>query len=495
MPLKFRKANDTVNERSSVRFQARLGAAPLLSSLSHVIYQQKKSLARCGDDVESLAMFVQHLVREVQDCLQVLLADEDIWAAYPGFADHHSQPQANHPAHRNAEETQQDTDRHQNPKHKNERRQKTEHNSNRITFSGAAGQPRGLAPSGDQRPQPPYLKRNTDRGLRSTEAINRRRHQRTDKRRWARDNYRKTGRVEKNKEEQDKDETQAKAQEPKNKWIKLGTTIMMATLNMRGAKKIGAREEVEIWMKERGIQILGLQETRIANNTRESRKEYTWFLSGEGGRETYTAGVGIVIANNMLQYIEDIEPINDRRMYIVLKGTLQTTFITAYFPQSDRPTEETEHIYEKLQNIIDKRNNKGPIYIGADWNARLIYPRTENEEQIMGKHTLHNNGYKIETFTEAMKEHRDLMIEFCMTNDMRVVNTMYKKRPETKTATYRKVEIDIAHEIDKDTHEQIDYIVTPKRWRNAITNAESDTKANIDSDHYPVIAQATLRSD
>ena len=179
-------------------------------------------------------------------------------------------------------------------------------------------------------------------------------------------------------------------------------------------------------------------------------------------------------------------------MYIILRGTLETTFVTAYFPQSDRPTEEKEHIYEKLQNIIDKRKNKGPIYIGADWNARLIYPTTENEETIMGKFTLHNNGNKIEAFTEAMKENRDLMIEFCLTNEMKVVNTMYKKRPE-QTATYRRVGIDIDQPINKDTHEQLDYIVTAKRWRNAITNAESDTKANIDSDHYPVLAKATLR--
>ena len=136
--------------------------------------------------------------------------------------------------------------------------------------------------------------------------------------------------------------------------------------------------------------------------------------------------------------------------------------------------------------------NKGPIYIGADWNARLIHPRTENEERMMGKYTLHTDGDIIETFTEAMKENRDLMIEFCMTNDMRIVNTMYKTRQDN-TATYGRVGIDIAQEINKDTHEQIDYIVTPKRWRNAVTNAESDTKANIDSDRYPVIAKATLR--
>ena len=32
----------------------------------------------------------------------------------------------------------------------------------------------------------------------------------------------------------------------------------------------------------------------------------------------------------------------------------------------------------------------------------------------------------------------------------------------------------------------VDYIVTTKGWRNSIADAESDTGANIDTDHYPV---------
>ena len=37
-------------------------------------------------------------------------------------------------------------------------------------------------------------------------------------------------------------------------------------------------------------------------------------------------------------------------------------------------------------------------------------------------------------------------------------------------------------------HEQIDDIAVQQRWKNTITNAESNTNANLDSDHYPVTA-------
>ena len=80
------------------------------------------------------------------------------------------------------------------------------------------------------------------------------------------------------------------------------------------------------------------------------------------------------------------------------------------------------------------------------------------------------------------------MIEFCSANDLKVTNTMFRK-PLHKIATYRKrKETDgITNEdVCQETHEQIDHTLTTRRWKNTVKDAESDTKANIDSDHYPV---------
>ena len=48
-------------------------------------------------------------------------------------------------------------------------------------------------------------------------------------------------------------------------------------------------------------------------------------------------------------------------------------------------------------------------------------------------------------------------------------------------------------EIRRGTHDQIDYIITSRRYRNMFTNAESYSKANIDTDHYPLIAKIRVR--
>ena len=123
-------------------------------------------------------------------------------------------------------------------------------------------------------------------------------------------------------------------------------------------------------------------------------------------------------------------------MYITFRGVIETTIIIAYMPPADRPTEEKHKAYEDLQKVVDQRKNKGPIYILADWNARLIYPTSVEEEEVMGKHTLHQNDDILLKFTESMRENRDIMMEFCMTNDMKVTSTMFRKTPD-RTATYR----------------------------------------------------------
>ena len=114
------------------------------------------------------------------------------------------------------------------------------------------------------------------------------------------------------------------------------------------------------------------------------------------------------------------------------------------------------------------------------------------KKKKMVKHTMYPNGDEINSMADKVKENRNLMVEFCLTNELRVVNTMYRKRIE-RVATYRRIGVAISEPIEAGTHEQLDYIVTTKRWRNSITDAESDTGANIDTDHYPVTGTIRIK--
>ncbi len=86
-------------------------------------------------------------------------------------------------------------------------------------------------------------------------------------------------------------------------------------------------------------------------------------------------------------------------------------------------------------------------------------------------------------------------MQSALANEMRIVNAMYKKRTDT-LATYRigRTLEDITFEqIGNNTHAQTDSILVNIRWRNLITNADSYMRANMNSDHFPLVFTIRLK--
>ena len=188
--------------------------------------------------------------------------------------------------------------------------------------------------------------RNTKNGIRSKQKTEERRIKRTYKKREARRKNRAERQA--NKPESKKKANSASAQEPlKRIKIELGKEIHIATLSIRGTNKLGKREEVEEWMESKNISILALQETKSPHSKRETRKDYTWYFSGNG-KEKCHHGVGLVIRSDLAKHIEDIEPINERLMYMTIDGTIPINIIVAYMPTSIENTETKEKAYENL---------------------------------------------------------------------------------------------------------------------------------------------------
>ena len=182
-------------------------------------------------------------------------------------------------------------------------------------------------------------------------------------------------------------------------------------------------------MKENKVDILVLQETKSPQNKRETRKDYTWYFSGNGSNKC-EHGVAIIVKNQLTRHIIDIEPINERLMYITLDSTLPINIINTYIPTSVASADDKEKTYTNLQNIYDKLKNKGPTYILGGFNARTIYPTNSTEEEVIGKHTMYDTKDEGKTtlikFTAGMHENRDLFMQFAISNNLKVMNTKYK---------------------------------------------------------------------
>ena len=80
-----------------------------------------------------------------------------------------------------------------------------------------------------------------------------------------------------------------------------------------------------------------MQETHIGHNAKEIRKNYTWFFSGQTDpiSNKETAGVGIVIRNELTNYIFDIQPIDSRIIYLALGYSIPIHFLGGYAPTAE----------------------------------------------------------------------------------------------------------------------------------------------------------------
>ena len=163
-------------------------------------------------------------------------------------------------------------------------------------------------------------------------------------------------------------------------------------------------------------------------------------------------------------------------------------------PTSVESIETKEKAYEQFQNTYDTLRGTGPTYIVGDFNARLIYPGNSTEEEVMGKFTMFDNKEEMRRLREPMLENRELLVQFTLANELRIINSMFKKHIG-KLATYRiDKTTDIEEEIlTNEKHAQIDFILTEHRWRNIIINAETQTRANINTDRYPLIFETRIK--
>ena len=163
--------------------------------------------------------------------------------------------------------------------------------------------------------------------------------------------------------------------------IEYNKETRIGTLSVKGLMKAGKREQIEQYMKEKGILSLALQETYINYSSIEQRKNYTFYFSGDPNRknakgETHhytTAGVGFVINNELKNYITDIEPVNDRLIAITFGYAAPLTIICNYSRPATKTstTEQKKAHYETLAKIQRRKQSEGPTYTIGDFNARI----------------------------------------------------------------------------------------------------------------------------
>ena len=118
-----------------------------------------------------------------------------------------------------------------------------------------------------------------------------------------------------------------------------------------------------------------------------------------------------MIAKSMLAHVKDIININDRLMYIIIKGDINAYVINAYAPTAAAETDDKANFYNLLGNTLKKVKHLGHVTVVGDFNAR-VQVRQAGEERHIGEHTFYKEHTTVECQNEEVSENRELSIIF-----------------------------------------------------------------------------------
>ena len=151
---------------------------------------------------------------------------------------------------------------------------------------------------------------------------------------------------------------------------------------------------------------------------------------------------------------------------------MNVTIIQVYAPTSDHEDQEVEELYEQIENTLKKVPKKDLIIIQGDFNAKIGPDAYEVWPCTVGR-----NGVG-ETNDRGLR-----LLEFASSHRLTIANTISPQ------------DITIWHAPNGKTHNQIDFIMTPRRFKSSINMAKTRTYpgADVGSDHDLVLLTIKIK--
>ena len=168
-------------------------------------------------------------------------------------------------------------------------------------------------------------------------------------------------------------------------------------------------------MEERKLTLLGLCETCWSGSGR--RVLHHDFQLIDSGGNVNKHSVAILISTDIVDRIKDKHQINERIVSVSLK------IIQVYAPQQGRSAVEKEEFYQTLQDEIDLTN--GDTVIMGELNGHVGVDR-DGFNTVVGAFGIGDRNREGER-----------LLDFCILNNLAIMNTYYKSKDEHKWTWYR----------------------------------------------------------
>ena len=258
--------------------------------------------------------------------------------------------------------------------------------------------------------------------------------------------------------------------------LKLPTeTITIGTWNVRTLHQCGKVKELEHALSRYHWDILGLCEVRWKGfgetTTEEGHK--LWY---SGDETKHQQGVAFLVRKEITGCVISCTPINSRIIMIRISGKPKNiSIIQAYAPTTEHEDEEVEQFYDQIEETIKTIPKKDILIIQGDWNAKVGPDAYEQWAGTTGKFGIG------ETNERGLR-----LLQFARSHRLTLANTLFPHKTSRRTTW---------HAPNGQVHNQIDFIMTPCRFKSSINKAKTRTYpgADIGSDHDLVLLVMKLK--
>ena len=220
-------------------------------------------------------------------------------------------------------------------------------------------------------------------------------------------------------------------------------------------------------MERLNISILGLSEVRWEGTGRIKSGKHSIIYSGGDKRER---GVGIILNEATSTSIKGHWTISDRVLVKLSGKSFDITIIQVYAPTSESTEDDIDLFYKDLETAKNHCKSQDVVIIMEDFNAKV---GNELVDEVVGAHGLGQRN-----------ERGERLIDWARMHDTIIGNTWFKHHPR-KLWTWKSP--------GDNAKNQIDYIMTNKRFRNSLLTVRTMPGADCYTDHVLLFGKIRIK--
>jgi len=170
------------------------------------------------------------------------------------------------------------------------------------------------------------------------------------------------------------------------------------------------------------MDIIALQETRLAGNGSVKKKDFTMLWQGKPPEDTREHGVGFAVRKSLLGSVTPPIEGTERILSLQLQTSVGPVSLISVYAPTLTSAELKDKFYDDLNAMIRSVPDKQPLLIAGDFNARV---GTDHDPwpTCLGKFG-----------TGKMNENGQRLLELCCHHELCISNTFFNTKPQHRVS-------------------------------------------------------------